>query len=181
MNSNKIKKGLGRGLSSLIGETKVEGTINKLSLSDIIPNKYPDNNEPLIEYTGIKPKKKSEEYISVGAYYQNTDWSAHAGYIARISEFDTESDILVDYPRWNQAVNLSIKKKFSRKIQVALDIKYDMITEDRLTTFKTDYFLDRNIVAAFGVNVIGTNKNKESFWAKYENNDSVYSSLKYIF
>ena len=39
MNS-KIKKGLGRGLSSLIGETKVETNINKLSLSSIIPNKY---------------------------------------------------------------------------------------------------------------------------------------------
>ena len=39
MNS-KIKKGLGRGLSSLIGETKVESQINKLSLSDIAPNKY---------------------------------------------------------------------------------------------------------------------------------------------
>ena len=39
MNS-KIKKGLGRGLSSLIGETKVETKINKLSLSDIVPNKY---------------------------------------------------------------------------------------------------------------------------------------------
>ena len=38
--SSKIKKGLGRGLSSLIGETKVEAKINKLSLSDIIPNKY---------------------------------------------------------------------------------------------------------------------------------------------
>ena len=36
----KIKKGLGRGLSSLIGETKVETKINKLSLSDIVPNKY---------------------------------------------------------------------------------------------------------------------------------------------
>ena len=35
-----IKKGLGRGLSSLIGETKVETKINKLSLSEIIPNKY---------------------------------------------------------------------------------------------------------------------------------------------
>ena len=35
-----IKKGLGRGLSSLIGETKVESKINKLSLSEIIPNKY---------------------------------------------------------------------------------------------------------------------------------------------
>jgi len=38
--SSKIKKGLGRGLSSLIGETKVENKTNKLSLSDIIPNKY---------------------------------------------------------------------------------------------------------------------------------------------
>ena len=37
---NKIKKGLGRGLSSLIGETKVETKTNKLSLSDIIPNKF---------------------------------------------------------------------------------------------------------------------------------------------
>ena len=39
MNS-KIKKGLGRGLSSLIGETRIENKTNKLSLSDIIPNKY---------------------------------------------------------------------------------------------------------------------------------------------
>ena len=39
MNS-KIKKGLGRGLSSLIGETKVETNTNKASLSDIVPNKY---------------------------------------------------------------------------------------------------------------------------------------------
>ena len=37
---NKIKKGLGRGLSSLIGETKVESKTNKLLLSDIIPNKF---------------------------------------------------------------------------------------------------------------------------------------------
>ena len=37
---NKIKKGLGRGLSSLIGETKVETNTNKISLSDIVPNKH---------------------------------------------------------------------------------------------------------------------------------------------
>ncbi len=38
MNS-KIKKGLGRGLSSLIGETKVEDKTNKLALTEIVPNK----------------------------------------------------------------------------------------------------------------------------------------------
>ena len=40
MDANKIKKGLGRGLSSLIGETKIESQKNKLGVSDIIPNKF---------------------------------------------------------------------------------------------------------------------------------------------
>jgi|TARA_B110000003_G_scaffold260549_1_gene281464 ParB family transcriptional regulator, chromosome partitioning protein len=40
MDSNKIKKGLGRGLSSLIGETKIEPQKNQLSISDLIPNKH---------------------------------------------------------------------------------------------------------------------------------------------
>jgi ParB family chromosome partitioning protein len=38
--NSKIKKGLGRGLSSLIGETRVENKTNKLSLTEIVPNKY---------------------------------------------------------------------------------------------------------------------------------------------
>ena len=37
---DKIKKGLGRGLSSLIGETKVDSQRNKMPISDLIPNKY---------------------------------------------------------------------------------------------------------------------------------------------
>tara|TARA_A100001011_G_scaffold386838_1_gene463545 strand:- start:3111 stop:3947 length:837 start_codon:yes stop_codon:yes gene_type:complete len=37
---DKIKKGLGRGLSSLIGETKVEIQKNSLPISDLVPNKY---------------------------------------------------------------------------------------------------------------------------------------------
>ena len=37
---DKIKKGLGRGLSSLIGEAKVEPEKNKLQISDLVPNKY---------------------------------------------------------------------------------------------------------------------------------------------
>jgi len=37
---DKIKKGLGRGLSSLIGESKVESHANRLQISDLIPNKY---------------------------------------------------------------------------------------------------------------------------------------------
>ena len=40
MDALKIKKGLGRGLSSLIGDTKVDTNINKLSIGELIRNKY---------------------------------------------------------------------------------------------------------------------------------------------
>ena len=40
MDTNKIKKGLGRGLSSLIGENKSEIIVNKLLISDLVSNKF---------------------------------------------------------------------------------------------------------------------------------------------
>ena len=37
---DKLKKGLGRGLSSLIGETTIDVKTNQLSISDLAPSKY---------------------------------------------------------------------------------------------------------------------------------------------
>ena len=39
MDAFKIKRGLGRGLSSFIGDSKIEAIINKLSISDLVRNK----------------------------------------------------------------------------------------------------------------------------------------------
>ena len=52
MNPFKSKKGLGRGLSSLIGDNKTKSTTNKVLISDLIRNKYqPRKNflEPELE------------------------------------------------------------------------------------------------------------------------------------
>jgi ParB family transcriptional regulator, chromosome partitioning protein len=40
MDTTKIKKGLGRGLSSLIGETKIDINVNKVSIGDLVSNKF---------------------------------------------------------------------------------------------------------------------------------------------
>jgi len=40
MDTSKIKKGLGRGLSSLIGESKSEISNNKLPIADLVSNKF---------------------------------------------------------------------------------------------------------------------------------------------
>ena len=55
MDSTKIKKGLGRGLSSLIGDLKTETNISKLLISDLVRSKYQPrklfNEENLEELT----------------------------------------------------------------------------------------------------------------------------------
>ena len=83
MNS-KIKKGLGRGLSSLIGETKVETNTNKLSLSDIVPNKYqPRKNfeeENLQDLTNsIKERGVIQPIIVRQSSSENTKYEIIAG------------------------------------------------------------------------------------------------------
>ena len=84
MNSNKIKKGLGRGLSSLIGETKVESSTNKISLSEITPNKYqPRKNfdeENLIDLTNsIKERGVIQPIIVRKINSKNSKYEIIAG------------------------------------------------------------------------------------------------------
>ncbi len=83
MNS-KIKKGLGRGLSSLIGETKIETNTNKLSLSDIIPNKFqPRKNfdeENLSDLTkSIKERGVIQPIIVRKSNYEDSKFEIIAG------------------------------------------------------------------------------------------------------
>ncbi len=81
---NKIKKGLGRGLSSLIGETKVETNTNKLSLSEITPNKYQPRKsfveENLEELTNsIKERGVIQPIIVRKSNSDNTKYEIIAG------------------------------------------------------------------------------------------------------
>jgi len=164
-------------------ELEIKEWNTKLYASAIstVPEKSPDGDIPYIEYTPIKPRKLQEDYLSGGVIYDNGSFKSHIGYIARVSEYDRENDILAQYPRWNQAGHIALDFNLTRKIGVSLDYKYDMLTEDRLTMFNTSYRFGPNVIAAVGVNIIGTNPDEESFWSQYENNDSVYSSFKYTF
>ena len=81
---NKIKIGLGRGLSSLIGENKVETSNSKLSLSDIIPNRYqPRKNfdeESLEELSNsIKERGVIQPIIVRKSKLENTKYEIIAG------------------------------------------------------------------------------------------------------
>ena len=81
---DKIKKGLGRGLSSLIGETKVKVQNNQLPISDLIPNKYqPRKNYVKLkkeEHTNcLKERKNIQQIIVIKSSDQNDKFEIIAG------------------------------------------------------------------------------------------------------
>ena len=84
MNPFKTKKGLGRGLSSLIGDSNIKFTNNKISISSIIPNKYqPRKNfekESLEELTNsIKERGIIQPLIVRKSEDQNDKYELIAG------------------------------------------------------------------------------------------------------
>ena len=77
MDPFKIKRGLGRGLSSLIGDTKVNTNINKLSVSDLVRNKFQPrkifNQENLEELTNSIKERGIIQPIIVRNSQDHTD------------------------------------------------------------------------------------------------------------
>ena len=84
---NKIKKGLGRGLSSLIGETRVEQTPNKLSISALYPNKFQPRK--IFDEDSLKDLEKS---IKERGIIQPI--------IVRKSDENTKYEIIAGERRW---------------------------------------------------------------------------------
>ena len=122
MNS-KIKKGLGRGLSSLIGETRVENKTNKLSLSEIVPNKYqPRKNfeeENLEDLTNsIKERGVIQPIIVRHSNTQNSKYEIIAGerrWLAAQKAGLHEVPVIVLDLNDNQSLELAIIENIQRE------------------------------------------------------------------
>jgi hypothetical protein len=146
----------------------------------IRPNEFPDVDEQ-VRYTEIKNKKRREDYVGGGISKTNDLYTMAFNYVARLSPFDREKDDLAPDPRWNQAVNILLGRNFGRSIMLQTDIKYDMLTTDRLVMFRGVYKASQNLHVNAGINMIGTPTEGNSFWAPYTNNDAIYGGLRYVF
>lgn len=145
------------------------------------PNDYPVGDPLTTQYTQIEVEKRREDYVGGGISKENDRLGMGVDYVARLSPFNKEEDILAEDPRWNQAVHGWVRYRFNRHFQASADGKYDMLTTDRLTQLRMSYFASRNLMMNVGVNMIGTPSDGKSYWSPYTNNDAVYAGLRYLF
>lgn len=146
----------------------------------IRPNEYPDVDEK-VRYTEIKNKKRREDYLGGGISKSNDLYTLSFNYVARLSPFDRNKDELTPDPRWNQALNFSGSRNFGKYFSLSGDLKYDMLTTDRLLMFRGSFKVSKELLLNAGVNMIGTPVDGKSFWSTYTNNDAIYGGLRYVF
>lgn len=144
------------------------------------PNEFPDVDEK-VRYTEIQNKKRREDYLGGGISKSNDLYTVAFNYVARLSPFDREKDDLAQDPRWNQAINFLAAKNFGRYFTLATDVKFDMLTTDRLIMVRGIYKATKYLQMNAGVNMIGTPNDGKSFWSPYTNNDAIYGGLRYVF
>lgn len=145
------------------------------------PNTFPDGDREAFLYTEIKTEKRREDFVGAGISKTNDVYGIGFNYVARLSPFDRQKEELAEDPRWNQAVNVFSYYALTRKLTISGDVKYDMLTTDRLIMAKAGYMVTRNFQMMVGMNSIGTPTNGKSYWSTFTNNDMVYGSLRYIF
>jgi hypothetical protein len=144
------------------------------------PSSYPDGDQRATEWTEIKTAKIREDYMGGGISRVNADYGIGFNYIARLSPFDRDKESLAQDPRWNQALNFFLMKNFS-KLTLSGDVKYDMLTRDRLIMVRGFLNLTKSLLLNAGMNLIGTPGDGKSYWSPYTNNDSLYAGLRYIY
>jgi hypothetical protein len=145
------------------------------------PNTFPDGNREATLYTEIKTEKRREDYVGGGISRSNDKFAMGANYVARLSPFDRVRDSLAQDPRWNQALNGFVMRNFGSSLRLSADVKYDMLTTDRLVMLRAGYKVSKQLLMTFGVNMIGTPESGKSYWSPYTNNDAVFGGMRYVF
>ena len=144
------------------------------------PSSFPDGDRDATRATTLKTGKIKEDYVGGGISKTNSEYSVALNYVARLSPYNRDAENLSADPRWNQAVNVSLMKNLYR-FMLAGDAKYDMLTRDRLVMVRVFFNVTNNLLATFGMNLIGTPSDGKSFWSPYTNNDALFVGLRYVY
>jgi hypothetical protein len=147
----------------------------------VSPNTFPDGSVEATDWTEIRTEKRREDYVGGGISKVNDVYGFGMNYVARLSPYDRDRDSLAQDPRWNQALNFFAMRHFGQSIQLSGDLKYDMLTTDRLLMLRAGYKVSKELLMTLAVNMIGTPENGKSFWSPYTNNDAIFGGLRYVF
>lgn len=154
----------------------------KASALFVVPDAGPEDDFDFFSsITNIKSGKRDESYLGAGLAKSGANYRFALRYIARVSKFDRTDDILVENPRWNQAINLFTQVRLGQRLRLTFDGKYDTLAGDRVVYLDASYKVNNHLLLRAGVRFIGAEEDEISFWKPFVNNDAVYAGARILF
>lgn len=133
------------------------------------------------EYFTIQPNYDKESYLTASASIDRTYYSLSLNYIHLMSENKRGSDdFYSETVKWKRTVGVMGKVMWTEELFTLADYRYDLARADHILKFEVDYMISRDLSFRLGAELIKSPL-KSSYWSAYRANDTVYSSLNYLF
>lgn len=134
------------------------------------------------EYFNINPRYDKEVYAHMSLNYdKHRKYKLTLNYIHLISDnIRGNDDFFSDTVKWKSTVGGGIQYFFNDSFSAAVDLKYDLVRKDNIFKSEIKYDVKKEISLALGAEILKA-PDPASYWSYYRTNDTLYSSVGFIF
>jgi hypothetical protein len=134
------------------------------------------------EYFNINPRYDKEAYAHMSLNYdKHRKYKLTLNYIHLISgNIRGNDDFFSDTVKWKSTIGGGIQYFFNDSFDAAVDLKYDLIRSDNIIKGEVKYNYQKHITLALGLEILKA-PDDASYWSYYRTNDTLYSTVGFIF
>ncbi len=129
----------------------------------------------------IKPVYTTDSFFTTSATWdKNRYMGLSANFIELLRGDANNTNVFAKKPKWVRAVGFSTWWKATGKLSFSANYRQDLVLSDILTRFESRYKFTKHVAVGVGADFLRAPKER-SYWSPYRANDTVFSSLEYIF
>lgn len=134
------------------------------------------------DYFNINPRYDKEAYAHMSLNYdKHRKYKLTLNYIHLISSnIRGNDDFFSDTVKWKSTIGSGIQYFFNDSFDASVDLKYDLIRKDNIVKGEVKYNYQKQISLALGLEILKA-PDVSSYWSYYRTNDTLYSTVGFIF
>ncbi len=133
------------------------------------------------EFFTVRPNYDKESYAHITANLNRGNYMASINYIHLMSEnVRASDDFFSDTVMWKRAFGGRLRYYFTDNFNVMGDFRYDLARKDQIVKAEGSYTFLNRATLNIGMELIKSPQDN-SYWSAYRANDTVYSSLRFLF
>jgi hypothetical protein len=133
------------------------------------------------EYFNINPRYDKEAYTHASLNLDRKQYQLTLNYIHLLTKnIRGSDDFFSDTVKWKSTFGGGIKYFFNDSFDVLFDLKYDVSRKDNIVKSEIKYNYLNQVNIALGLEILKAPE-ANSYWSYYRTNDTLYSTIGFIF